>query len=219
MLKSIPKPYLIVSLALSALMNVLGLASIVGDFVTWAGFLADAINAYHQFLRDPILRVLILFWPAAWSKPPSWTVDIFIIQSSFYISHRLFMAFEREKYIITFRQVRILQPFLVFLGGPLVPVIQLFRLRAHARREIEQAEMEAHQGDAAELQYAQYGSTNLPLLSPEGWRALDIRQLAGLQATDAAISSFKKLGLYYLCYLILVLVFLFVAYQVAHLKI
>jgi hypothetical protein len=41
------------------------------------------------------------------------------------------------------------------------------------------------EGEAAELQYSRYGDTNLPLLSPEGWLALDKRQIAGLQAIEA----------------------------------
>jgi hypothetical protein len=82
--QSIPKPYLILYLALSALLNVLGLASLVEGVVTWAGFLAEVINVYHQFLRDPILRAVMYFWPAAWPKVPSWAIDLFIIQSSFF---------------------------------------------------------------------------------------------------------------------------------------
>jgi len=132
----------------------------------------------------------------------------------FFISYRLFMAFEKEKYLITFRQVRILQPILIFLGGRFILIIQLLRLRAKAKREIKQAEIEAEEGEVAEGQYSQYGSTNLPLLSSEGWRALDIRQIAGFQAIDAAKATFIKLNLYYVCYLILVIVLLFVGYQI-----
>jgi hypothetical protein len=142
--QSIPKPYLVLYLALSALLNVLGLASLVEGVVTWAGFVAEVINVYHQFLRDPILRAVMYFWPAAWPRVPSWTIDLFIIQSSFFISYRLFMAFEKEKkYLITFKEVQILQPVLVFLGGPFVPFFQLIRLRAKAKLEIKQAEIEA----------------------------------------------------------------------------
>jgi hypothetical protein len=217
--QSIPKPYLILYLALSALLNVLGLASLVEGVVTWAGFLAEVINVYHQFLRDPILRAVMYFWPAAWPKVPSWAIDLFIIQSSFFISYRLFMAFEKEKYLITFKEVQILQPVLVFLGGPFVPFFQLIRLRAKAKLEIKQAEIEAEEGEAAELQYSRYGDTNLPLLSPEGWLALDKRQIAGLQAIEAAKSTFLKLNLYYCCYLIMVIILLFVGYQIGHIKI
>jgi hypothetical protein len=214
----IPKPFLVIYLALSALLNVLGLASIVEGLITWTGFLAEAINIYHQMLRDPILRSVIYFWPAAWPKVPSWVIDLFIIQSSFFISYRLFMAFEKERYLITFREVRILQPVLVFLGGPFVPFFQLLRLRAKAKFEINQAEIEAEEGAAAESQYSRYGDTNLPVLSREGWVALDKRQLAGLQALEAAKATFIKLNLYYCCYLILVIILLFVGYQISHMK-
>lgn len=215
----IPKPYLAVYLVLSALLNVLGLASIVGDFVTWAGFLAAAIDVYHQYLRDPILTMVLYFWPPAWPKFPHWAIDLFIIQSSFFISYRLFMAFEKERYLITFREVRILQPLLVFLGGPLVPFFQLIRLRRIGKREIRSVEIEADEGETAEAQYARLGNTNLLLLSQEGWLALDKRQLAGLQAVEAASATFRKLNVYYLCYLLFVTVLLFVGYQLGHAKI
>jgi hypothetical protein len=87
-------------------MNILGVASIVGGFVSWAGFLADAINIYHEFLRDPILRVVLHVWPTTWPRIPSWVVDIFVIQSSFFLSYRLFMAFEKESNINVFAALR-----------------------------------------------------------------------------------------------------------------
>jgi hypothetical protein len=107
---------------------------------------------------------------------------------------------------------------LIFLGGPLYPFFQLLRIRAKANHEIRLAEIEAEQGDAAETQHAKWGSTNLPLLTEEGWRALDTRQLAGLKYLEAAISTFKRLNLYYMYYLVLLFVLLFIAYQVAQVK-
>jgi hypothetical protein len=226
-LNSIPKPYLYASLALSAVMNILGVASIVGDFVTWAGFLADAINTYHEFLRDPILKALLHIWPATWPRVPSWTVDIFIIQSSFFLSYRLFMAFESEGNVNIFTSLELYQTWaqsfggtlLIFLGGPLVLFFQLLRVRAKANREIRFAEIEADQGEAAEVQLEALGNTNLPLLSEEGWDALDKRQLAGLEYLRAANTTFKRLNFYYLCYLILLIVLLFLAYQATHVRV
>jgi len=209
---------LVIYIALSALLNVLGLASIVDGVITWTGFLAEVINIYHQMLRDPILRSVMFFWPATWPKIPGWIIDLLIIQSSFFISYRLFMAFEQERYLLVFRQVRILQPLLVFLGGPFVPFFQLLRLRAKAKSEINQAEIESEEGEAAESLYSRYGNTTLAVLSHEGWVALDKRQLAGLQALEAAKATFIKLNLYYCCYLILVFILLFVGYQISHFK-
>jgi hypothetical protein len=68
------------------------------------------------------------------------------------------------------------------------------------------------------LQYFRQGSTNLFRLSPEGWLQLDKRQLAARDAMEIAKSTFLRLNLYYCCYLALVIVLLFVAYQIGHVK-
>jgi len=215
----IPKPYLIIWLALSTLLNLLGIASIIQGFVDWAGFLAQAVHTYQQLVRDPVLSVVLHVWPPSWPKFPGWLVDLLIIQSSFFISNRLFMAFEPEKYLLTFKELGALQPGLVFLGGPFVPFIQMIRLRRKALREISMAEAEAEEAEAAERQFKSWGSTNQLLLSREGWIALDKRQMAGLQAVDAARSAFIKLNIYYCCYMILVACLLFIAYQFGHWKV
>jgi hypothetical protein len=176
--QSIPKPYLVVYLALSAILNFLGIASIVEGIVTWAGFLEDAVNVYHQFLRDPILRTVMHFWPAAWPKVPSWTIDLLIIQSSFFISYRLFMAFEKKRFMMP-RRLRILQPVLVFLGGPLVPFIQITRLLVKAARESRDVEIET------ELAVRSPHET----FSPEGWLAMEKRKSAAQEAMMVAKST------------------------------
>jgi len=128
------------------------------------------------------------------------------------------MAFEKQRYLIVFQQVRILQPLLIFLLGPVIPFFQLLRLRRKGHYETRLAREEAREGQIAERQYAKYGDTNLPLLSEEGWIALDKRQLAGLEAQAAVKSTFLKLNLYYICYILAVIVILFVAYQLGHRK-
>jgi hypothetical protein len=215
---SIPKPYLVLWLALSMLLNILGIASIVDGAVTWLGFVAELIATYRKFLREPLLFVAELFWPASWPRIPRWTADVLIVQSSFFISYRLFMDFEKRRYLIVFREAKILQPVLVFLFGPVVPFFQLLRLRRKGHYEARLARSEAREGQNAERQYTQYGDTNLPLLSEEGWIALDKRQLAGLEAQAAAKSTFFKLNLYYLCYIAAIIVVLFIAYQFGHQK-
>src|SRR5450759_5632167 len=87
---SIPKPYLVLWLALSMLLNILGIASIVDGAVTWLGFVAELIATYRKFLREPLLFVAELFWPASWPRIPRWTADVLIVQSSFFISYLLF---------------------------------------------------------------------------------------------------------------------------------
>jgi hypothetical protein len=124
------------------------------------------------------------------------------------------MACEKRQYLlVTFQQVRLLQQLLVFVGGPLVPFIQLIRLYRKAGVETEQVYLEAEEGEAAAAQYEQYGGTNLEPLSNEGWIALGKRQMAGLEAQEAAKATFIKLNLYYLCYFLLVIILLFVGYQ------
>jgi hypothetical protein len=93
-----------------------------------------------------------------------------------------------------------------------VPFFQLIRLYRKGGVETELAYLEAEEGEAAEAQYEQYGGTNLPLLSNEGWIALDRRQMAGLDAQEAAKATFIKLNFYYLCYFLLVIILLFVGY-------
>jgi hypothetical protein len=205
-------------LALSMLLNILGIASIVDGAITWLGFVAEIVATYRKFLREPLLLLASLFWPTSWPRIPPWAADVFIIQSSFFISFRLFMAFERERYLIVFRQVRILQPLLIFLFGPVIPFFQLLRLRRKGHYEARLARDEAKQAQIAERQYAKYGDTNLPLLSEDGWIALDKRQLAGLEAQAAVKSTFFKLNLYYVCYISAVIVILFVAYQLSYQK-
>jgi hypothetical protein len=209
-MNSIPKPYLIIYLGFSTLLNILGLASIADGIIVWSGYIAEIIKVYHQFLRDPILLVILSFWPVGWPKFPGWAVDILIVQSSFFLSYRLFIAFEKSQYLVTYQRVH---PLLIFVGGPLVPFFQLIRLYRKGGVETEQAYFEAEEGEAAEAQYLQYGSTNLPLLSNEGWHQLEKRQHAGLEAQEAVKATFIKLNLYYLCYFVLVIVLLFVGYQ------
>ena len=215
---TIPKPYLVMWLALSMMLNILGIASIVDGAIVWAGFAAEIIATYHKFLRQPLLHAMQFFWPTSWPTIPPWAADILIVQSSFFISFRLFMAFEKERYLIVFQQVKILQPFLIFLFGPIVPFFQLLRLQRKGRYETRLAREEARQGQNAERQHAQYGDTNLPLFSEQGWIALDKRQLAGLEAQAAVKSTFVKLNLYYICYILAVIVVLFVTYQIGQLK-
>jgi hypothetical protein len=119
---------------------------------------------------------------------------------------------------MVFRQVKILQPILVFLFGPVVPFFQLLRLRRKGHFETRLARKEAREAAVAERQYATYGDTNLPLLTQEGSIALDKRQLAGLEAQAAAKSTFFKLNLYYVCYIAAIIVVLFIAYQFGHQK-
>ena len=136
-MNSIPKPFLAVYIAISGLLNVLGLASIAEGFVTWSGFVVEIIGVYHRYLRDPIFTVIVHFWPVAWPKLPVWVVDLFIIQTSFFISYRLFMVFEKQEYRNIFQATRVLQPVLVYIGGPLIPFFQLIRLYGKANKEIE----------------------------------------------------------------------------------
>jgi len=185
--------------------------------VSWAGFAAHLVETYRTYFREPILHFVVFFWPRNWPKIPGWTIDVLVIQSSFFISYRLFMAFETGRFGNVFKELKISRPGIFhFLGGPIVPFFQLLRVMQIARREIKMARKEALNGKVAERQTRRYGNSNLPVLSEEGWRALDKRQLAGSQALDAIKMTFYKLNSYYACYLALVIVALFIAYQFGH---
>jgi hypothetical protein len=212
---SIPKPYLIIYLTLSAILNILGIASLIDGVVSWAGFAAQLVTTYRAYLREPLLHFVIFLWPIDWPRIPGWAIDVLVIQSSFFISYRLFMAFETARFGNVFKELKISTPGIFhFLGGPIVPFFQLLWVVRVAKREVRMAREEAMAGKAAQRQIRRYGASNLPVLSEEGWRALDKRQLAGLQALDAAKTTFMKLNLYYACYLALVIVTLFIAYQI-----
>ncbi len=218
-MNSIPKPYLIIYLVLSAILNILGIASLVEDAISWAGFAARIVATYRAYLREPILQIVVLFWPHNWAKIPGWVIDILIIQSSFFISYRLFMAFETRRFGNVFKELKISTLGIFhFLGGPIVPFFQLLWVVRIAKRELRMARREAVAGQTAQRQIRRHGASNLPVLSEQGWLALDKRQLAGLQALDAAKTTFLKLNLYYACYLVFVIVILFLAYQIGHVR-
>jgi hypothetical protein len=58
-MNSIPKPYLIIYLGFSTLLNILGLASIADGIIVWSGYIAEIIKVYHQFLRPDFIGYLI----------------------------------------------------------------------------------------------------------------------------------------------------------------
>src|SRR5262245_9235325 len=76
-------PFVYLSLLISVLLNISGMASIVDGFVVWAGFFRDFIDLYRAWIREPILWAMNLFWPASWPRIPGWVADWLCISGSF----------------------------------------------------------------------------------------------------------------------------------------
>ena len=79
-------PLLYLWLALSMLLNVAGVASIVDGLVHWAAFFKDFLNIYRAFVREPITWGAHLIWPVSWPKIPGWGFDLLIIWSLIFLA-------------------------------------------------------------------------------------------------------------------------------------
>jgi hypothetical protein len=77
-------PILYLWLALSMLLNISGVASIVDGFVHWANFFKDFLDIYRAWIREPISWAVHLVWPSWWPKIPPWVFDLLVIWSAFY---------------------------------------------------------------------------------------------------------------------------------------
>jgi hypothetical protein len=86
--KSSPlRPFICVWLAISVLLNVSGMASIVDGFVVWGGFIQDFIGLYRHWIREPTHGVLQLLWP--WGPLPRWVADWALIGGSFSVANSI----------------------------------------------------------------------------------------------------------------------------------
>jgi hypothetical protein len=68
------------------LLSLSGMASIVDGFAVWAGFLRDFVDLYRAWIREPVLGIVHLIWPASWPPIPGWVVDWFCISGSFFFA-------------------------------------------------------------------------------------------------------------------------------------
>jgi hypothetical protein len=79
-------PFLYLWLALSMLLNVAGVASIVDGLVHWAIFFKDFLNIYRVWIRGPISWAAHIIWPASWPKIPTWGYDLLVIWSAVFLA-------------------------------------------------------------------------------------------------------------------------------------
>jgi hypothetical protein len=79
-------PFLYLWLALSMLLNVAGIASIVDGLVHWAAFLKDFLGVYRTWIRQPISWAVHVIWPAYWPKIPLWGFDLIVVWSTIFLA-------------------------------------------------------------------------------------------------------------------------------------
>jgi hypothetical protein len=82
-------PFLYFWLALSMLLNIAGVASIVDGLVHWAGFFRDALDNYRASIREPLSWAVHLVWPSWWPKIPAWVFDLLVVWSTFFLAINL----------------------------------------------------------------------------------------------------------------------------------
>jgi hypothetical protein len=87
--KGLPRPIIYLWLALSVLLNVSGIASIVDGIVHWANFFKDFLDIYRHFIREPISWAVHLVWPSWWPKIPPLVFDIFVIWSACFFAYNM----------------------------------------------------------------------------------------------------------------------------------
>jgi len=79
--KQLLGPIVYLWLALSLLLNVSGIASIVDGFVHWANFFKDFLDIYRHWIREPLSWAVHLVLAL---KIPPWVFDYFVISSAFF---------------------------------------------------------------------------------------------------------------------------------------
>jgi hypothetical protein len=87
-------------LALSLLINVSGIGSIVDGFVHWAGFFRDSLDIYRHLIREPLSWTVNLVWPPSWWKIPPWVFDLFVIWSAFFLASNIAVMRESGQTIV-----------------------------------------------------------------------------------------------------------------------
>ena len=72
-------PFLYVWLAISVLLNVSGIASILDGFVQWGHFSSDGINQYRVNIREPVSAAFYVLWPTHWARIEGWVFDALVV--------------------------------------------------------------------------------------------------------------------------------------------
>jgi hypothetical protein len=136
-------PFLYFWLAMSVLLNISGLASIVDGFVVWVGFLRNFIEIYRAWIREPMLWAAHLVWPNGWPRIPGWIMDWLCISGSFALAvNAIALRDEGQTFIgvaleagdnFAQRIVFVFLAALVLLAGPLLfPLLWLSRMPREA---------------------------------------------------------------------------------------
>jgi hypothetical protein len=79
-------PFLYLWLALSTLLNISGIASIVDGLVHWVHFFRDFLDIYRTWIREPISWAVHLMWPSWWPRIPKWMFDVFVVWAAFFLA-------------------------------------------------------------------------------------------------------------------------------------
>ena len=80
--------WLYVGLAISGLLNLTGMASIVDGLVTWAHFFREIIDVYRTVIREPLAYVGNHIWP--FGHIPHWAFDVFVLWSALFLATNIF---------------------------------------------------------------------------------------------------------------------------------
>jgi len=78
-----------VLLALSVVLNISGIASIIDGFFRWQGFFRDFLETYRAWIRHPVSWAIHLVWPASWPRIPESLFDVLIVWSGIFLAANL----------------------------------------------------------------------------------------------------------------------------------
>jgi hypothetical protein len=126
-------PFIYVWLALSILINVSGIGSIVDGFVHWVGFFRDFLDIYRTLIHEPISWAAHLIWPSSWPKIPLWAFDVFVIWAGLFLAINIanFRAYGESYWTSAVRAEGVLKGtvwiVVFFLLGPVIyPTVAIF---------------------------------------------------------------------------------------------
>jgi hypothetical protein len=104
-------------LALSVVLNVIGMASLVDGVVVWADFIRHIIGIYREVVHEPLRLAIGLVWPAGWPPIPRTAIDLLVMWSCVFLSVNLALYRETGKTALSAaaERVRGVGSFAVFL--------------------------------------------------------------------------------------------------------
>jgi hypothetical protein len=126
-------PFLYLWFALSVLVNVSGIGSIVDGLVHWVGFFREAVDIYRAWIREPLSFAVNLMWPSRWPRIPGWAFDLFVVWSTFFLAANIAFYRHTGKTLVatTIRKAGVIGGYLIavalFLGAPIIVLIDIFR--------------------------------------------------------------------------------------------